>query len=464
MALSIGSIATTFVAKTKPFEAGVNRVNRSLGGMSQKFSRHTMSASESFKLFSSSVIRQVGKLLAALGGLAMIKFFIGAAAKLEKDIIAIKTFVGSVEDAAALIQEIRTFAAKTPFELDNLIDATKILLAFGFSAETVGAQLFMMGNLAAAAGIPIEDVARIFGKVKAMGKLTTETLNQMSERGIPALSILAKHLGITEQQVREMVSQGLISFTMLQQAMWATAGAGGDMAGAMEEQSQTMAGLWSTLKDNIMELGLGVIAVLVEDVKRGIRVLIHLVKRLKEWIKANTILIKQLTVIGLKWAVFLAFFMAFIKLIPLAIKGIGLIARAMRALSMAQAALNASSGNILKLLAAFALAAGAFALIEKQFDIIEQQIAALIEEAGAEFELEIDDSAIDELAAKIGGLDTSVDILVKGTTAEASARIREKQQRNTERLLQKIVDNSADSAVALNGILNKPPLAVAGMV
>jgi tape measure domain-containing protein len=461
--MNIGSIATTFVAKTKPFESGVNRVNKSLRGMSGGFRRQTASAGAVFKRFTDGIIRQLAILAAALIGIQSIKLVITATAKLEQDAIAIKTFVGSMEDAQKLLMEIRDFAASTPFQLDNLVDATKVLLAFGWTAETVGGQLFMMGNIAAATGIPIQDLAKIFGKIKSVGKLTGETLNQLVERGVPAISALAAHLGVGEAAIRQMVTQGAISFNMLQQAMWATAGVGGQMSMAMAEQSQAMSGLWSTLKDNVLELGMLIAVGFANDIKYALRVIIHIIKKLKDWVKVNAIMIKQMVVLIAKWVAFIALWMFFLKMIPLAIKGFGLIIRAIRSLAAAQVALRAASGNITRLLVAAAAAGGALIAINKVFDEIDKQMNTLIDEAQKTFKLQLDDTAVDELDAKIKALDTSVGIVLRGTSAEVSARVREKQQRAMEKILQTIAANGED-AVALLGLINqKPANAIAGI-
>lgn len=461
--MNIGSIATTFVAKTKPFESGVNRVNKSLRGMSGSFQRNTNSAGAIFRKFTAGIIRQVGIITAALIGLQSIKVVISAAAKLEQDAIAIKQFVGSMENAQALLMEIREFAAATPFQLDDLVDATKVLLAFGWTGETVGAQLHMMGNIAAATGIPIKDLAKIFGKIKSVGKLTGETLNQLDERGAGAIAALAKHLGVGTTAIRQMVSNGEISFNILQQAMWALAGTGGDMSNAMQEQSKALSGLWSTLKDNVLELGMLIATGFAEDLKYALRVMIHIVKKLKDWIKVNAVMIKQMTVLIAKWIAFVALWGMFLKMIPMAIKGLALLAKAMRSLAAAQVAMKAASGNITQLLVAAAAAAGAVLAINTVFDEIDRQMETLIDEAQKTFNLELDDTVIDELDAKIKALDMSVGAVVKGTSAEVSARVREKQQRAMEKLLQSISGSAATTVTLLDQINNKPNLSVAGI-
>ena len=102
--------------------------------------------------------------------------------------------------------------------------------------------------------------------------------------------------------------------------------------------------------------------------------------------------------------------------------------------------------------------------INKIFDEIDRQMQELIDEAAGTFNLELDDTAVDELDAKIKALDTSVGIVLRGTSAEVSARVREKQQRAMEKLLQTIAGNGADAVAVLNQINDKPGAAVAGLI
>ena len=133
MALSIGSIATTFVAKTKPFESGVKRASASVKQMGNDVRTAGQRAGAAFKRFGDSVIVKAAKVAAAVAAIGFAKMAIGAAAQMQQDIITIKAFLGSLEQANALMGKLREFAKTTPFQLKDLVKATKQLLAFGLS-------------------------------------------------------------------------------------------------------------------------------------------------------------------------------------------------------------------------------------------------------------------------------------------------------------------------------------------
>jgi len=198
--------------------------------------------------------------LAGLAGIAGAGAFLSKgvmdAAQLEKDVLAIKTLTGSMEIAEQQMKDLQKFAASTPFQMADLTKSTKMLLAFGVEAEKVQDSLFVLGNLAAVSGAEVSELAQIFGKVKAQGKVTAETLDQMAERAIPVGRALAEHLGVAETAIRELVSAGEIKFADLEAALFKLAGAGGELSTAMAEMAETTAGKWSTLLDNVSMLGI----------------------------------------------------------------------------------------------------------------------------------------------------------------------------------------------------------------
>jgi phage tail tape-measure protein len=81
-----------------------------------------------------------------------------------------------------------------------------------------------------------------------------EDINQLTGRGIPIIQELAKRFGVAESEVRKMVETGKVEFENLDAAFDALTSTGGKFSGMMERQSRTIAGMWSSLKDNFNAL------------------------------------------------------------------------------------------------------------------------------------------------------------------------------------------------------------------
>lgn len=179
----------------------------------------------------------------------------GAALKIAGDFeqtkIALTTMLGSGEKATQLFNEMREFSASTPFEFPQIAEAGKMLLAFGISSEKVIPKLRQLGDIASGVGIPVNDLTLIYGQASVAGRVMTGDLNQLVGRGVPIISALAKTMGVAESQVRKLAEEGKISFADFDKAIGSLTTNGGQFAGMMDAQSQSLLGLFSTFKDNI---------------------------------------------------------------------------------------------------------------------------------------------------------------------------------------------------------------------
>lgn len=153
--------------------------------------------------------------------------------------------------AAQLQQQLVEMAAKTPFELKNINEAAKQLIAYGVDADNITSTLTVLGNIAAGVGQDkLPQLIRAFGQVKAATRLTGEEINQFTEAGVPLIEALANTLQKPAREIKKLASDGKISFNDLQKALESVGTGAGKFAGLMEKQSQTLSGVFSTVKDN----------------------------------------------------------------------------------------------------------------------------------------------------------------------------------------------------------------------
>ena len=171
--------------------------------------------------------------------------------KLEQLNIAFETFLGNAELAKKVVADLRKFADVTPFETEQVNQAGRALLAFGFTADELIPTLTRVGDVASGTGKDFNELALIYGKAKTQGLIQGEELNQLAEAGIPIYAELAKVLGVNEKEIRKLGEQGKISFASLEQVFKNLTGEGGRFAGLMERQSKSLDGLFSTLASAI---------------------------------------------------------------------------------------------------------------------------------------------------------------------------------------------------------------------
>ncbi len=175
-------------------------------------------------------------------------------ATMEQFQTAFTTMLGSSESADKLTESLKNFAAATPLAMSDLAGATKTLLAFGSSAEDIPDQLKRLGDVAQGDAQALGTMATAFGRIQSNGKASLEEINMMIDQGFNPLTIIAKKTGESMEEVRKRVSDGGVSFEELSDALRTATSEGGQFFNAMENQSRTIKGRISTLKDNAMAL------------------------------------------------------------------------------------------------------------------------------------------------------------------------------------------------------------------
>lgn len=233
--------------------------------------------------------------IASLGGVAL-----KTASDFEQLEVRLKTLTGSAEAGRKQFQRLQKFSAGTPFQLQDLVQANNTLLGFGMNAEDSFIALQQLGDVASATGADLQSIAVAFGQSSAEGKLFTRDIRQFINQGVPAVDLLAKSMGVARSEVFTLAEEGKISFQILQDAIAQSTQAGGKFAGATKAQSQTIAGLFSTLKDNVAlalgELGNEIaraldLKKLVKDATKGIKTITMIFKNLSSGVKRNMLIV-----------------------------------------------------------------------------------------------------------------------------------------------------------------------------
>lgn len=200
-----------------------------------------------------SKVLPIGALVGGIGGVtgafALLKKSSNLSAEFESTSLAMGTLIGNAEKTKTVLEQIDKLAASTPFEFPELAESGKMLIAFNESADTVTDTLRRIGDVSAGIQAPIREIAELYGKARVQGTLFAEDINQMTGRGIPIITELAKVLKVTDSEIKQMAADGKITFPLLQQAFINLTSEGGKFYGMMATQSRSTNGLLSTLTD-----------------------------------------------------------------------------------------------------------------------------------------------------------------------------------------------------------------------
>lgn len=219
----------------------------------KEFASGTNNADEIVKSLTDSLKRTA----AEIGGLVAIKRFgsdvIEATGKMQQLQVALSTILQDKSKADQLIADIVQFAAKTPFNLDDVATGAKQLLAYGSSADNVVNELSMLGDVASGLQIPIGQLIYLYGTLRTQGRAMTVDIRQFAGRGIPIYEELAKVLGVSKDQVGELVKEGKVGFKEVEQAFKNMTSEGGKFANLMESSAGTWPQRLSNIEDTLFQ-------------------------------------------------------------------------------------------------------------------------------------------------------------------------------------------------------------------
>lgn len=195
------------------------------------------------------------------------KSIISLADNLEQAKNAFTTMLWSAEQAETMLQNLSDFAAKTPFELPEVRQNAKQLLAMGVSAENIIPTMKALGDVASWTGADMSRLAMNYGQVITQGKLTSRELKDFQVNGVPILDELAKNAGKSKEEIQNMISSGQISANDVTRAFETMTSEGGKFADMMATQSSTLSGQWSNFQDQLSQIGEKIWVWLLDNLK-----------------------------------------------------------------------------------------------------------------------------------------------------------------------------------------------------
>lgn len=245
--------------------AGLAKVRRGLADVSkemsvaQKNSELLQKKFESIGTFGRSLSIGAGLVAGAFG--LMGKAALSAAGYMEQQRISLTTMLGSAQEAQLLLKKINDMAVKSPFELKDLVDYGKQLLATGSTIDQIIPRLKILGDISAGVGLEkMPFIIKAFTDVQNKGKLYAQELRQFNENGVPILYALAKAhqtAGESIEQAKQRIANGIeagkirVSAQEVESVLRSLTQKGGMFYDMQAKQAETFAGKLSNIKDNI---------------------------------------------------------------------------------------------------------------------------------------------------------------------------------------------------------------------
>jgi hypothetical protein len=183
---------------------------------------------------------------------------LGAGMDAEQQIIALKTFIGK-DRAKSLYAELQKDSALTPFTTAQILPVMQQLIASGKTPEKAKKDTWsLMNALSATGNAGSEFMLGLTGshlsQMAAVGKVDAYFMKEFERTAhIPMTKLLGDYMNVPMKQVAAWKEDGTlkdhVTYDMFVGALEKAAKAGGMFAGALEDQSQTIKGKMSTIKD-----------------------------------------------------------------------------------------------------------------------------------------------------------------------------------------------------------------------
>ena len=217
------------------------------------FKRALSNANSLFKNLGKATLKTTALIQGAwtVAGAASVKYN----ASIEQLQTSFETMTGSAEKGAQIMAEIRSLAAKTPFETYGLAEVTQLLMNYNISADEAISMMTKLGDVAQGDQQKLSRIAMAYGQMSSAGKVMLEDVKQMIEAGFNPLAEISETTGESMASLYKRISDGKVTVDEITASIIRSTSAGGKYFQSMEKQSQTLNGQLSTLKDNVAELG-----------------------------------------------------------------------------------------------------------------------------------------------------------------------------------------------------------------
>ena len=211
-------------------------------------------------------------------GLAIVKLGeLGEEAEQTK--LKYNAFINSTGRTKELLDNIQELSLKTGVANKSLQDAGLTLLKFGYTAEQVPSKLNSILAISTKLGIPIENLANQLGKINFQTFANKLDLRSLEREGIPIFKELAN---VTGKSVDELRKLSQVASTDVNQAIENLTKKGGEFAGSLDAQSNSLTNLKGKLSETFSNISENLGDAFIDASKDIIIVFTDLVKFLGE--------------------------------------------------------------------------------------------------------------------------------------------------------------------------------------
>lgn len=246
-----GTLKYVITAETQEFQKALDKAGKQFDEFADKLNQGgskagkglqdsvTQGSNESAKAFRKFVddsLGALGQFTSALGKVSFNSFTTAAGAastamsamvgkgmnigsSLEKNRLSFEALTGSVKGAETVLTSVANFASENPYQLLDVSNVARELVAMGRSADDVAPDLARLGAIGVATGADLGALGHVYGQISAQGKMMTQDMYQLVNQGVAIMPALSKVTGKSMTELKDFISEGGVTMEVFTKAM-----------------------------------------------------------------------------------------------------------------------------------------------------------------------------------------------------------------------------------------------------
>lgn len=167
----------------------------------------------------------------ALAGMALVKGF-NRLKNIDTARAQLEGLGHSAKEVEAIMDSAMESVKGTSYGFDEAATAAASAVAAGIApGKELVRYLSLVGDAAAQSKLSFTEMGSIFNKIMAGGRISMEEVNQLVDQSVPIYKMLSEQLGVTQADVREMVSAGKVDSKAFLNAIETNIGGAAKMMG-----------------------------------------------------------------------------------------------------------------------------------------------------------------------------------------------------------------------------------------
>lgn len=151
--------------------------------------------------------------------------------------------------ADTLFRDVAGYATRSPYGVAQSTELVTLLKQSGVNDSELMSTLTMLGDTAGGNMEKLKRIANNYAQIVSIGKASMLDMRQFAYTGIPIFEAVSKELGVTQQALREMISDGKVTSDVIEKVFKDLTSANGIFANATEIGAKTFSARKQNLAD-----------------------------------------------------------------------------------------------------------------------------------------------------------------------------------------------------------------------